>query len=996
MRTRRAIAIGVVLLAMTLAAAGWWLRAGGRRASTPSGRAPQAAGALAVIRAAVGGSAAARSGRIAGTVGERGGGPLAGAQVCARSYAVDNVADVDAVDDLADERDVPRCALTDAAGAYLLSDVPAGVQQVQASAVGHLPARWRPAHDDEPEVMLAGGDVRAGVDFALTAGGAEVAGVVADVAGGSIAGALVIVSSGPWPAQTDVVARTDAAGRFVTWVAPGPVDVYGEADGYVDGQVAAVAPAQAVELLLVPASSLAGVVVMSGTRTPVADAVVTAGDLDPEAGADAPTARTDAAGRFVLAGLAPGRYKPLATVHGRSGEPGESVLLGLGQRVDDVVIELHPAATVRGRIEVVTAGVRAPCGGGQVRLRDRLGRVVVASADRGAIELPAVRPGRYEVEVTCWGELVRDRYDPIVVADADVDGLVWTVGGGGSIRGVVRTAAGAPIAGVSVMAERVGQVGWSPMAWLNVESGADGEFVIGGLAAGRHRLTTWSDAHVAKVDGPTVMVIAGEEVHADLVLAAVGAVAGIVVDADGAPVAGRDVRATGARFELTRTAITDEAGRFALAGIEPGDCQVIAGGWHDPLRRPGTTDDDQQGERVTVVAGETTTVRLVVERRAGVITGTVRDERGQPVVDAWVIAERESDSAQAEAGAAVRAMRQRWRQGDRPIVTDVDGGFALRGLSPGSYAVRAYRRGGGEAIAEHVAVGAVVGLVIRPAGAIGGQVVAAGGGPLDDVAVTVTAPALGVTRAESFYRTGGRFTIRDLPAGSFTVTAAAAGGRASVTIALAAGQQRTDVALTLQPDHRVRGRVVDLETERPVVGMTMSIAPRGADPDVDADPGGLLAGSPTDGDGRFEIAEASHGPAYLIGVDPADDDGHAMIRHPIAIVGGATVELGDIPAVRARVHGEEPRGQFGLMIDPPAADAEPATARLQVTGVMAGSAAAQAGIRAGDVIVTIDGHDVRGPRVMIGWSLMAVPPGTTVGFGLARGDTVRVTAGVRR
>lgn len=986
MRTRRAIAIGVVLLAMTLAATGWWLRGGGRRASAPTGRAAAVAGPLAVIRAAMGGPAGARSGRIAGTVRERGGGPLVGAQVCASRYDVG---------DVGDELDVPRCALTDAAGAYLVADVAAGVQRVEATAVGHLPARWRPAHDDEPEVMLVGGDVRAGVDFALEAGGVEAAGVVADVAGGTIAGALVIVSSGPWPGQTDVVARTDAAGHFVAWVAPGPIDVYGEAEGYVDGQVAAVAPARAVELLLVPASSLAGVVVMSGTRTPVADAVVTAGDLDPEAGADAPAVRTDAAGRFVLAGLAPGRYKPVATGRGRSGEPGESVLLGLGQRVDDVIIELHPAATVSGRIEVVTAGARAPCGGGEVRLRDRLGRLVVAAADRGAIELRAVRPGRYEVEVTCWGELVRDRYDPIVVAEADVTGLVWTVGGGGSIRGVVRTAAGAPIAGVSVMAERVGQVGWSPMSWIHVESGADGGFVVGGLAAGRHRLTTRSGEHVAKADGPAVMVVAGEEVHADLVLADVGAVAGIVVDADGAPVAGRDVRATGARFELTRTASTDEAGRFALAGVEPGDCQVIAGGWHDPLRRPGTTDDDPQGERVTVVAGQTTTVRLVVERRAGVITGTVRDERGQPVVDAWIVAERESDSATAEAGAAVRAMRQRWRQGDRPIVTDVDGGFTLRGLSPGTYAIRAYRRGGGEAIAEQVAVGATVGLVIRTAGAIGGRVVAAGGGPLDQVVVTVTEPALGVTRAESFYRTGGAFTIRDLPAGSFTVTAAASGGRARATIVLAAGQQRTDVALTLQPDHRVRGRVVDLETDRPVVGMTMSMAPRGADADAD-DAGALLGGVATDADGRFDIAEAPHGPAYLFGIDLGDEDGHAMIRHPIDIVGGATVELGDIPAVRARVHGEEPRGQFGLMIDPPAADADPATARLQVTGVMAGSAAAEAGIRAGDVIVTIDGHDVRGPRVMIGWSLMAVPPGATVGFGLARGDTVRVTAGVRR
>ena len=36
--------------------------------------------------------------------------------------------------------------------------------------------------------------------------------------------------------------------------------------------------------------------------------------------------------------------------------------------------------------------------------------------------------------------------------------------------------------------------------------------------------------HVAKADGPTVMVVAGEEVHADLVLAAVSAPSSLAVD----------------------------------------------------------------------------------------------------------------------------------------------------------------------------------------------------------------------------------------------------------------------------------------------------------------------------------------------------------------------------------------------------------------------------------------------------------------------------------
>ena len=122
---------------------------------------------------------------------------------------------------------------------------------------------------------------------------------------------------------------------------------------------------------------------------------------------------------------------------------------------------------------------------------------------------------------------------------------------------------------------------------------------------------------------------------------------------------------------------------------------------------PGSTDDDVQGEKVVVKAGETSTVKLVVESQRGVIAGNVVDSGGEAIVDAYIVAARESDAAGASATDAMRDAQ--WSWGDA-VITDAQGKFMVKDLGSGKYTVRAYRKGGGEAFAEHVAVGATVTL----------------------------------------------------------------------------------------------------------------------------------------------------------------------------------------------------------------------------------------------------------------------------------------------
>jgi PDZ domain len=150
----------------------------------------------------------------------------------------------------------------------------------------------------------------------------------------------------------------------------------------------------------------------------------------------------------------------------------------------------------------------------------------------------------------------------------------------------------------------------------------------------------------------------------------------------------------------------------------------------------------------------------------------------------------------------------------------------------------------------------------------------------------------------------------------------------------------------------------------------------------------------SDADGRFEVADAPSGKATLSGfpIDFSDSD-YDFVFKPIEVVGTGVSEVGDVPAIKRRVKRGEPAGELGLSFVQMPPDLEPGQYELKVSRVRPGSPAAAVGIAAGDVVVAVDGHDVRGERVAMGWTLMNVAVGAKVRLGLARGVTVEVTAG---
>lgn len=1007
MNRRRVLLLGLVAVIAAVLFVVWRGRGGGGKARGAAGGAQVAGGSSGARGTAHAGGPHAlpdprkqQRASIAGTISVENGGALAGATVCTSWYADGAVSD--------DNRE-PICVTSDAAGRYLLADQVPGWHRVSAFAPRHGPAGYRDAARRRNGLELRAGEQRTGIDIVLKGGAVEVSGVVEDVSGGPIADALVQArDQGNWWTGSGgrALTRSDAQGKFSLWLPPGEVYVWALAEGYAENGAEAIAPSAKVEVLLTPESTLSGIVVEHGAGTPVEGAIVSIGgwrggvdDGGGFGGGGASTARTDEQGRFRIARLRPGRYKPNASASGRYGEAAQSVLLGLGQSADGVRIEVHTAATVRGQVVIDEGnGKTRPCADGWVGLEEEAaGRWTGDSTeDDGTVEIHAVLPGRYDVNVRCENLLSRDKYDPIEVKTADVEGLVWTVGPGATIRGVVKNSEGTPVASAHVQASSTGGPARSQRSWGGDDTDKDGSFILKGLVGGDYTLEVTASGERDAEPKTKVTVPAGGETTVEITLPGSGTIAGSVVDSEGKPVPNARVRVANNGWRWNDDGRTADDGTFTIEGVEPGDRRVVATrGWWDEMRKPGSKDDDVQGERVQVVAGKTASVRLVVESRSGVIHGTVRDERGEPVVDAWVISSRESEAAGALAGGAARETRWQWRSDERPVITSTDGSFTLRELAPGTYAVRAFRRGGGEAVVEHVKLGSTVTVVIKSTGSIAGRIVVPDGVPPDEFHISIADEAAGFNRREKFFRTGGVFAMNDLPAGNFLVTADSTAGRVMTRITLTAGEHKAGVELTLERKVTVRGRMVELGTTNPVPGLRASVMPikggrsmgwgSGADKEY-------ISGE----DGRFEVKNAATGRVWITAWPEDWENSTWSWSRAFKVIDGTkdVVDVGDIEVVKKRKErDEDPSGDLGFTTKEQSPETEPEDLKMEVAHIRPGGPAARSGLEVGDVIVSVDGTDVQGVNASRGWVLMDVPEGAKLTLGVARGASVQITAG---
>lgn len=931
-----------------------------------------------------------RTASIAGTVTDPAGGPVADAQVCASTNERDLPSS---------QRREPSCTTTDEQGRYFIGDLFGVDYNVSASAPRYRPTVWRV--DADSRIRLTAGQQRTGIDITLREGGVLVEGVVMDAAGGVIEGALV--SSGGWWRSSrldgQAFTRTDDDGAYSLWVGPGDIQVGASADGYNDGNRSGRAPTKGFDIHLVPESILVGRVVMIDTNRPVENAIVEA-DSNSWGGRGG-TAVTDAQGRFRLDRLEPGIYKPSATAETGRGQAEVSVHLGLSETSEEVVIALHPAVTIRGKVIVADSDAE-PCTEGSVELADK--DLDIEAHDGvgpdGSVEFKGMLPGTYEVTVSCDDFVRREHYDDLVVGTEPIEGVVWEVDAGRSIRGTVADAAGEPIAEGRVWAQKTG--GGARDAVFFGSSGElqpDGTFEIRGLQPGRYRVTaTPEESHGIKAEQEVEVTQSADTEGVELELPASGTIAGRVEDDAGQPVGGVQVSTQGPVRGGGRVYTADD-GMFEIPAVPVGRHRVIARhDWGDTLRKPGTSDDDVQGESVEVEAGETAEVTIVVESTDGSVSGRVVDEDGGPVADAFIQTERESDSATAGEGNTRR--RVRWGGwNEQPVLTDQDGSFTVDGLTAGaSYTVRAYRKGGGEALLEQVAEGSTgIELRLEGTGSVSGRVVLGSGAAPDTFTVTLADDEQGVHRNERFFRTEGRFAFERLPPGHYDLSVNTTKGDATTEVELAAGADVEGVELELTSRVTVKGQLVDLETREPVPGMVVNMGPSKGRMQFSFGPGGDKEHI-TDEQGNFVIENAPTGRVRLI-VIPKDfgaNEGYSFTWAKATIPEEDPYQMPPVGLVKQRVARDEQAGDLGFELKQVDAGKEAEEEPVVIGFVRPGGPAQAAGLKAGETIVAVDGHDVTGEHRSRYGPLTRVAAGTKLTFeieGEAGKRTVTVVAG---
>jgi protocatechuate 3,4-dioxygenase beta subunit len=923
---------------------------------------------------------------VEGTIMDDDHAPIAHARVCV------DLASNDLPDEL--QRD-PHCTFADDRGHYLIGDLFASEITVGAMARPYIPAIYHPDGDrHRTELTLHAGEHRTGVDLVLEKGGVEITGTVSDIAGGPIAHALVRASTGWWGGDDGNLPaiETDDAGKFTMWVRPGSIAVTASVDGYSDGNEWGHAPGK-FEILMTPESSLSGVVVDAKTNAPVPGVHVTV------SGDGQGTTITNEQGSFHVDRLEPGRYTATATSAAGYGESDGSMRVGLAQHVSGMIVKLYPAVRIEGRV-VIPDEKKSTCKDSSLSLSSREpARNLQAQRDPdGTLHVDGVLPGNYEVEIECRGFRARDKYAHLVVASKDLMGLEWQVDDGALIRGRVLTKSGAPVERASVSASAKGAAAREVTGGASDTSARDGTYKLEALKPGTYTINVHGEHGIAPKDGWKVTVQSpGAVVDQDLVLDEGGTIHGTVVDADGKPMPGVHVRAQAIAndFEWSPggSVRSGDDGSFELDNLRPGDYRVIGSrsswGWGTgEMRKPGTDDDAKQGERTTVRASQISSVRLVVEATSGVIHGRVEDADGKPVTDAFVVASRESDAAGSQPS---NIEATRWSSDDHPVLTATDGTFTVAKLSPGTYTLLAERKGGGEVVSEHVALGSTAVLRIKPTGSIEGTVHRDGGAP-EELTVSLNDVATGLSRSEHFFRSGGSYAVHDLPAGHFTITYSAEGGEKQQTIDLSEGEHKTGVDIELDPLVTLTGRVVGLGTQQPALGIMVMVS-AGKTSDWSFVGGGDEDHQNiTDESGRFTVQHAPRGTVTMMGF-PSDwkESDYGFFRTVREVQGTGTIDVGDIAVVHRRVKPGDPVGEIGVHW----AEQAPATPIDQqvykVSWLDPAGPAAKTELKVGDIVTTVDGNDVSGSNSANGWMLMQAAPGTTIKLGLARGITVAIT-----
>ena len=852
---------------------------------------------------------------------------------------------------------LPRtlAARTDAEGRVRLEGLPRPPWDLAVQACGLAPKRIErvPAAQKPLVVRLAPGASVTGVVRDGTTREPVAAASVWAWVGTGIAGL------DRWNPDAGRVATTsDARGQFkLEGFGPGYFTLTATAAGRGRATRQAVRPGTSVELYLMPGATISGVVHDEAGR-PFNGAVVRVMPESPGTPFLPPAERTDARGRFALAGLDPGAYVVVA----RAAPLAPAVQLVSVEANGDTAVDLTLAegGFVTGRLVDATT---KPARGGRVRLAAVQGVTLpmllhdLAQAEAGAdgrFTLGPLQQGELLLQARAPGFTERDFETRLAGRPLFADAGDVSLESGLVVRGFVRDRSGSGVAGAFLFAGGRGQE--RP---AEATSEDDGAFVLAGLPPGTVDVMVRAPGYASARQPAT----AGAE-DVVIVLDAGGMITGAVVDARGQPVNGAFVRAE-PESDATATmwsppgGVADQGGgRFTLRDARPGRYVLVA-------TAAGHAAGNVSGVRVT--AGATTDAGNIRLGTGGTVTGTVTDATSEPVAGATVRVESGSPMSMPPS-----------------TQTDASGAFELSGVPPGRVDLGARHPAYAPARVSGVVVEAdgtpaEARIVLTRGGRVEGSARLRSGLPLSGARVLLsprrgsTGPLLGGALAPTPVADDGTFTIERVAAGpallSVLAPVAAMGGafpgpslQAILERELEVRDGETSVVELQAREVLVSGRVT--RRGEPVAGAVVSFRAQragiqnyyggggafGARPQAPAGPQALAGATRSDGSYELLVFEPGRYSAMQRGADgstsPLTSQGRPFVEVPDApahqadfTIGGATLagvvveEDAETPVARAFVsfagkqsHGSgmsDASGRFSF-------DVEPGEGRLRV------------------------------------------------------------------
>jgi uncharacterized GH25 family protein len=508
------------------------------------------------------------------------------------------------------------------------------------------------------------------------------------------------------------------------------------------------------------------------------------------------TTKSDSDGSFSFDKLLGRTYY----VRARHGDKIGNAVAKVSAKGDPVIIRLRQGNTLT--VLVTDALTKQPIAGASVLRPDEDeddpavktgadGKVVLRGLPNDWVRVTALAPG-YGPKTESKGIGNNDTETVLEISLAK----------GAQVSGRVVDESGAPIEGARVWAMDAANAWEGGAGERTAETTKkDGTFTIAALSQGSYLFFAKDEAHAPAVTTPVSVSGETPTTGVEIVMKAAASLAGVVVDAQGAPVPYATVRLSSKTYSadmVYRQAAADDQGAFEIKGLPRTALRARAEG------------EDASSAAVDVDLAVTpvkTDLRLVLDKTA-TIAGVVVDDTNEPVPEATVTAYPDFLAGEVDWVMASTAT----------ATTDGDGRFLLKGLDEGKFRVWASRdSGGSKRSSEREGVATQTGakdvrLVLPAPGGIEGTIVMENG----------EAPSLAIISAgweDRATARKGKFTMKDLQPGKYDlrIVGPEFAQKTKADVEVKAGKVTDLGEILVHRGRKLSGKVVDAKGA-PVVG----------------------------------------------------------------------------------------------------------------------------------------------------------------------------------